>query len=142
MAYFYNEQSGMYYVLDKGWEGLKKVTAGEYKEGKKLYHKNRLAETVQACTERRDGKPIIRTVLRHVSASGMSRIISAYVVTGSGLQNLSFDAAYAMGEKPDDSRGQWACKIGGCGMDMGFHLAESIARMAGLNLQDFLHEWT
>ena len=56
----------------------------------------------------------IFTVLNHVSSTGMTRYISAYVpVIG------------------DDGKPYITCiarerKVGGCGMDMGFHLAYSM----------------
>jgi hypothetical protein len=50
-----------------------------------------------------------RTVLNHVSRSGMSRRITLYVETKYGLRCLKRDV-----------------RVDGCGMDMGFHLAYNV----------------
>lgn len=65
-----------------------------------------------------DDKPTIGTILRHVSASGMSRDISLYYRE----QNITYYAAQAMGEKVKNSNGFNAIRMGGCGMDMGFYV--------------------
>lgn len=63
---------------------------------------------------KQSGTVRIFTVLNHVSSSGMTRYISAYVpVIG------------------DDGKPYITCiarerRVGGCGMDMGFHLAYSM----------------
>lgn len=64
----------------------------------------------------------VKTILRHVSRSGMSRSISV-VVNG---EDVTYLAARAMGEKyPDRYDG---ITVGGCGMDMGFHLVYNLSR--------------
>lgn len=76
----------------------------------------------------------IFTVLNYVSSSGMTRYISAYVpVIG------------------DDGKPYITCiarerKVGGCGMDMGFHLAYNMFLEAGMDekypYQNYLsHSW-
>jgi hypothetical protein len=72
-------------------------------------------------------RPTVHTALRHVSSSGMSRDISLLTVDGDGLRNVTYLAAVAMGETPKDRRGQWVIRVGGCGMDMGFHLVSSLS---------------
>ena len=57
----------------------------------------------------------IYTVLNHVSSSGMTRVISAFVPV----------------VNPDTKQAEIVCiarerKVSGCGMDMGFHLAYSL----------------
>jgi hypothetical protein len=63
-----------------------------------------------------------RTILRHVSASGMTRWISV-VIDG---EDYSWLAARAMGAKLDPKYG--GIKRVGCGMDMGFDLVYSLSR--------------
>lgn len=68
-------------------------------------------------------------VLRHVSRSGMQRVIDLQVLTldDSGrpwLRTIGGLAARAMGERYDYQRG--GVVVGGCGMDMGFHLVYSL----------------
>ena len=71
---------------------------------------------------RDDLKPgdTINCILRHVSKSGMSRSISLL----KGDSDITYFAALAMGKKIDQKNG--GIKIGGCGMDMGFHLVYNL----------------
>lgn len=76
----------------------------------------------------------IYTVLDHVSSSGMTRYISAYV-------------PYIR----DDGKPDIICiarerRVTGCGMDMGFHLADSLYIQSGIGekypYQSYLcHSW-
>jgi len=72
------------------------------------------------------------TVLRHVSASGMSRDIDVYKFYYDRQNKrvqwlwLSYLAAKATGFRFNEKKE--AVTIGGCGMDMGFHLVYSIGR--------------
>lgn len=61
----------------------------------------------------------VYTVLRHVSASGMSRRIDLYTIENNEPRYLSGYAAKVMGMKLHKDGG---IVVGGCGMDMGFHL--------------------
>lgn len=67
----------------------------------------------------------VHTILRHVSRSGMSRDIGIVAILPDGdVRHPNYATAAALGlpvGKPDSVR------IGGCGMDMGYHLAYSIA---------------
>jgi hypothetical protein len=62
----------------------------------------------------------VNAILRHVSRSGMSRSISLL----KGDEDITYWAARAMGDKIDQKNG--GIKIGGCGMDMGFHLVYNL----------------
>ena len=64
----------------------------------------------------------VQTILRHVSRSGMTRTISP-IING---RNRSYVVAAALDYKTDDKRD--GIKIGGCGMDMGFHLVYNLSR--------------
>lgn len=69
----------------------------------------------------------IYTVLRSVSRSGMSRKIDLYFFDTEGNKHyLSGYAANACEWNRDD---QGAIKVGGCGMDMGFHLVYTLGRV-------------
>ena len=62
------------------------------------------------------------TVLRNVSRSNMSRRIDLYTISGGEMIYLSHAAAVVMGNpRPNDG-----IKVGGCGMDMGFHLVYNL----------------
>ena len=78
-------------------------------------------------------KPTIYTVLRHVSASGMSRDISLKTVHDGELIDITFTAAEALGEKVKDKDGRRVIRVGGVGMDMGFHLVYSLSSVLYTN---------
>ena len=63
----------------------------------------------------------VKTILRHVSRSGMSRSISLV----KNDRDLSYFAAVVMGDNIDQNHG--GIKIGGCGMDMGFALVYNLS---------------
>ena len=67
----------------------------------------------------------IDCVLRHVSRSGMSRRIDLYARTADGPMFITGMAAAAMGNRWDRDKG--GIIVGGCGMDMGFHLVYNLA---------------
>ena len=71
-------------------------------------------------------KPKIYTVLRSVSRSGMSRKIDVYYFKGESKIYLNYAIATITSFKQDSQTG--ALKVGGCGMDMGFHLVYSFSR--------------
>lgn len=67
----------------------------------------------------------VYTVLRHCSRSGMTRHIDLYKLEKNDRIYLSGYAATVMG----DSRSRdGAIVVGGCGMDMGFHLVYNLGR--------------
>lgn len=73
---------------------------------------------------------VIQTKLLHVSRSGMTREIGAYVarVTDDGqpcIADLSWSVAVLTGQRISDRGG---VVVGGAGMDMGFHLIYSLGR--------------
>ena len=74
----------------------------------------------------------VYTILKHVSRSGMSRDISCVMTTESltykGKQiinNLDYYISKAL-DWPLNDKG---IRVGGCGMDMGFHLIYSLSRI-------------
>ena len=67
----------------------------------------------------------IYTVLRHVSASGMTRWIDLYVMENDRPRGISYSAAMVM-DDPLRTRGNDGIEIGGCGMDMGFALVYNL----------------
>lgn len=69
----------------------------------------------------------VYTVLRHVSASGMSRAISLCVVDGPEFRSIDFHVRRTLGYTFDQKHG--GLKVGGCGMDMGFHMVYSLGRV-------------
>ena len=67
----------------------------------------------------------VYTVLRRVSASGMSREISLHVIIDNEPYWITGLAARAMGDRTSKRDG---IIVGGCGMDMGFHLVYNLGR--------------
>lgn len=69
----------------------------------------------------------VYTTVHHVSRSGMSRSISLHVVNSAGeVEDISGMAACLIKYRLDHKRG--GIKVGGCGMDMGFHLVYNLGR--------------
>ena len=74
---------------------------------------------------------LVTTILKHVSNSGMSRRISLAVPLKDKrtkrlyIQNLDWYASNVLGYKVHERGG---LVVGGCGMDMGFHVVYSLAR--------------
>ena len=67
----------------------------------------------------------VRTVIRHVSRSGMSRSIDLYTVHKGDLVCLTYWAGKLLGMRHDNKNG--GLKIGGCGMDMGFAIVNNLS---------------
>lgn len=90
------------------------------------------AETIATLRGMVERGQTVYTKVEHVSRSGMSRNISAYIMevddnTGRAYpRNISGYVASALAWPRDDRSG--AVKVGGCGMDMGFHLVYSLAQ--------------
>jgi hypothetical protein len=72
----------------------------------------------------------IYTVLRSVAPSGMSRTMSLKVATDKGvIQDLTYYASIVLDYPLVEVNGSRAIRVGGCGMDMGFHVVYSLARV-------------
>lgn len=72
----------------------------------------------------------IYTILRHVSRSGMTRVIDLVLMPKRGTEetgpiSIATQAAEVTGNRLD--RDRWGVKIGGCGMDMGFALVYNLS---------------
>jgi hypothetical protein len=71
----------------------------------------------------------VYTVLRSVSSSGMSRTISLKVVKEGKILDLTYFAAEVLGWSLVEKNGSRALRVGGCGMDMGFHTVYTLSRV-------------
>jgi hypothetical protein len=72
------------------------------------------------------------TILRNCSRSGMSRRISLAIGKGSEVEDITWHAAQVMGESVKGRAGyvqDVGITVGGCGMDMGFHLVYNLGRI-------------
>jgi hypothetical protein len=74
-----------------------------------------------------DEKPVIHTITRHVSSSGMTRDISLIYANSAGLTNITYSAALALGWPLSEKSGNRAVRVSGCGMDMGFHTVYTLS---------------
>lgn len=67
------------------------------------------------------------TLVRSVSASGMSRTMDLYVIREGEPLRVTWSVCDACGFTYDRKRE--ALKVSGCGMDMGFHVVYSLSRV-------------
>lgn len=104
-------------------------------QSKKLYGRAlKEYERVQAIEKLRDlfagdEKPVIHTITRHVTASGMTRDISLIYVKGGAIHNITYWAALALEWQLSEKSGNRAIRVSGCGMDMGFHTVYTLSRV-------------
>jgi len=69
----------------------------------------------------------VYTIIRSVSSSGMSRTISLKVARGGQILDLTYFASVVLGWPLVEKNGSRALRVGGCGMDMGFHTVYTLA---------------
>jgi len=69
----------------------------------------------------------VYTVLRSVSSSGMSRTMSLKTVEDGKIIDITYYAAAALDYPLVEVNGSRALRVGGCGMDMGFHIVYSLS---------------
>lgn len=69
----------------------------------------------------------VYTILRRVSASGMTRAISLKVIKDGELYDITYAVSQALGEKCAVVDGYNVIKVQGVGMDMGFHLVYNLS---------------
>ena len=90
----------------------------------------------------------IYTTIKSVSTSGMSRTMSLYVVVDNKLHNITYYIAKTLDYPLVDVNGSRVMRVGGSGMDMGFHVVYSLSGylFRELNLDGdpgylLKHEW-
>ena len=69
----------------------------------------------------------VYTCVKHVSNSGMNRVISVYVIHNNEIYDMSWLAARTIGNRFDEKYG--GVKMSGYGMDMGFALVYTLGRV-------------
>ena len=83
---------------------------------------------------------VLFTILRHVSASGMRRVISVvYFDPKVGPVFLDRVAAVLTGSVIHGKHD--GVIVGGCGMDMGFHLVSSMCEAVGRDYKTIKQRW-
>ena len=68
----------------------------------------------------------IYTILRRISADGMNRVIDMFFVENNQPIHIHFGTSRIFQKRYQTSNG-FGYKVGGCGMDMGFHLVQSLS---------------
>ena len=71
----------------------------------------------------------VYTVLRSVAPSGMSRTMSLKVAKNGRILDLTYCASVVLDYPLVEVNGSRAIRVGGGGMDMGFHVVYSLARV-------------
>ena len=71
--------------------------------------------------------PVIYTIVRSVSSTGMTRHISLKVAQGGEIYDITYSAALALGERLYDKGGYNTIKQNGTGMDMCFNLVYNLS---------------
>jgi len=136
----YNNRAGAFPAkLEKGLEmATVKITKADKAEAEE-----RLRELFDELP-----KKTAYTVTRKVSASGMTRRISVFVVDTDGdLRDISYYVGAVLGWSITDVMGHRTVRVDGCGMDMGFHLVYSLSyalyRADGVERAGYVirHEW-
>ena len=88
----------------------------------------------------------IYTILRHVSPSGMSRDISVLGTWINDQGKVSFihpnhAVSKVLGWTLKTKNGSDTIRVGGCGMDMGYHLAHSLSYALYGDGYALNHQW-
>lgn len=125
-------EDGFVMQTDKpeNWKGCEILTNAE---GKRLMAENAKQSLLNILKK---GDTVF-TVLRHVSRSGMQRRIDLYTFQDSKKIYLTGYYALMRGEEtPRDGY-----KVGGCGMDMGFHLVHGLSYRLFGDDYALKHEW-
>lgn len=119
--YFIRTPQGRIYTTDNP-EFWKDSVILKHKEGREAYRaqaKDDLLEFIKP------GQTVY-CILRHVAKSGMSRRISLFVIQNGELRDITGTAAVAMDRTLN--RDEFSIVVGGCGMDMGWHLVYCLSR--------------
>ncbi len=87
------------------------------------YPKEQIEEAFKRLKDTIKPGDTIGTIVTHVARSGMSRNIKMYHVSGGTMQSIGWDVARVLGDPLTDDH---AVKVGGCGMDMGFHIVYNL----------------
>ena len=114
----------------QNWEGCEILTNAECKRLMAEQAKKSLLNILKP-------EDIVYTVLRHVSRSGMQRRIDLYTFKDDKKIYLSGYFAHLMGEEPPKD----GYKVGGCGMDMGYHLVHGLGYRLFNDGYALRHEW-
>ena len=130
--YMLDRDSGYVFITSnpENWKDCEQISKTE---GKRLRAENAKKTLLNILKE----GDTIYTVLRHVSRSGMQRRIDLYTFKDDKKIYLSGYFAYLRGEEPPKD----GYKVGGCGMDMGYHLVHGLGYRLFNDGYALRHEW-
>lgn len=87
----------------------------------------------------------VYTLLRSVSSSGTSRTMSLKIVRDGRIDDITFNVAHALDYPLVEVNGSRAIRVGGAGMDMGFHVVYSLSSVLFKDRDDagyvLSHRW-
>lgn len=115
---FYQFEDGKVYEFDYQPTNAKRLTKAE---GERLVRQQAI-DTLRVFLKPGD---TVYCVLKHVSRSGMMRHIQLLTGDGKGIRDITALASDATGIATTENG---ALKVGGCGMDMGFHAVYCLGR--------------
>jgi hypothetical protein len=118
------------------------------KLSKKEYELRQITYDLDEMQQLAKDKPeTIYTILRSVSNQGMSRLIDMFYVKDEKPIHIHFHTNRVFQKRVKTSNG-FGYRVGGCGMDMGFHLVNSLSysmsQFLGLKELDgyiYRHSW-
>mgnify|MGYP000694525204 CR=1 FL=1 len=87
---------------------------------------NQLTENKEKLLSMLNGNRDIYTLVKRVSSTGMSRHIQCFIVRDGKIVNITYWVSNILGYKINRDTG--GLVVGGCGMDMGFHVVYSLSR--------------
>jgi len=73
--------------------------------------------------------PTLYTNLKHVSSSGMSRDMKVLAVIDEQIRDVTWYVARLGVGTLKERNGQRVIRVGGCGMDMGFHVVYTVSAL-------------
>lgn len=92
-----------------------------------MNNKQEVLESIETLKKAMPTGTVVFTVLHHVSNSGMMRILDVYTIKDNIPLRYSWSVAQVLGWTYDKKHE--GIKVTGCGMDMGFHLVDSLNRV-------------
>lgn len=117
--YMQHKTTGEIFETSSHWgDDFEQLTKAEGERKYREHHAADLRKLIKAGST-------VYTSCDHVSASGMTRHISLYLVHKGEIVNITRRAAVITGWKQSDKGG---LIVGGCGMDMGFHTVYTLGR--------------
>jgi hypothetical protein len=123
MTYYLNTQYSRVYDFNHAPKGEEWQPVSQAK-GKELEKQQAIDSLKNIFNLMPEDKRVIYCVLRSVSKSGMSRVIDFYTIENNRPQYLSGLIKMALGYRMAKNGG---LVIGGCGMDMGFHVVYTVS---------------